>query len=97
MTPLRPNWPAGLPSPKVLQIATDAVCRLYVLPETELHPVTGDQSLQLAYLLTAYGLAPTEPQFPAAPSDMMGNVMAKERRSISRRVTGRLRAYSTQA
>jgi len=53
--PLRTD---GLPSAKALQFATDAVCRVRVLPETELHPEIGDQALQLAYLLTAYGLVP---------------------------------------
>jgi hypothetical protein len=66
MTPLRPNWPAGLPSPYALQIATDAVCRLYILPETERHPVVEDQALELAYLLAAYGLGQTEQQKTAA-------------------------------
>jgi hypothetical protein len=60
MISFRPNRPAGLPSAKALQFATDAVCRLSILSERELHPVTEDQALQLAYLLTAYGLVPTD-------------------------------------
>jgi hypothetical protein len=60
--PLRPRRTADLPSAKALQFATDAVCRVSVLPKTELHPEIGDQALQLAYLLTAFGLVPTEPQ-----------------------------------
>ena len=62
MIPLRPRRPACLPSAKALQFATDAVCQVSVLPDTELHPEIADQALQLAYLLTAYGLVPTEPQ-----------------------------------
>jgi hypothetical protein len=70
MATLRPNWPAGLPSPQALQTATDAMARQYVLPATMLHPVVVRQGLELAYLLSAYGLASTESQPPATPSDV---------------------------
>ena len=72
MATLRPNWPIGLPTPKALQTATDALCQRYVLPETMLHPVVVSQALELAYLLSAYGLVPEElpeaPQLAAAKS-----------------------------
>jgi hypothetical protein len=56
MATLRPNWPAGLPSPQALRAATDALARQYVLSETMLHTIVNSQALELAYLLTAYGL-----------------------------------------
>jgi hypothetical protein len=74
MATLRPNWPIGLPTPKALQTATEALCRHYALPETMLHPVVASQALELAYLLSAYGLVaeepPEAPQFVAANSDI---------------------------
>jgi hypothetical protein len=60
MATLRPNWPAGLPSPQALQTATDALARQYVLSETMLHPMVNGQALELAYLMTAYGLVPAK-------------------------------------
>jgi hypothetical protein len=65
MVPIRPNWPAGLPSPGTLQAATDALCRLYVLPATMLHTLVASQALELAYLLSAFGMAPAEPDAAA--------------------------------
>jgi hypothetical protein len=70
MATLRPNWPPGLPSPQALQEATNELCRQYVLPGTVLHPVLVRQALELAYLLTAYGLVPAEPQPAAAQPDI---------------------------
>jgi hypothetical protein len=61
LTPLRPNWPAGLPSPEALQAATDALHKYYVMPETLLHPVVVEQAIEMAYLLSAYGLTPADP------------------------------------
>ena len=74
VTPLRPRRPPGLPSAKALHFATEVVCRVSVLPETQLHPEIDDQVLQLAYLLTAYGLVPTEPQ-----KRPVGSVAPRER------------------
>jgi hypothetical protein len=61
MTPFPPNWLASQPSPQALQTATDALRRRYVLPETMHHPAVAVQVLELASLLSAYGLIPTEP------------------------------------
>jgi hypothetical protein len=65
MTPLQFNWPAVVASPSALRTATNALCRHYILPETLLHPVVIDQARELARLLSAYGLVPTEPQLVA--------------------------------
>jgi hypothetical protein len=70
MATLRPNWPAGLPSPQALQTATDAMARQYILPATMTHPVLVKQALELAYLISAYGLAPMESQPAATQSDV---------------------------
>ena len=48
--------PLGMPSPEALQMATDAVRRRYVLPETMQHPEVGSECLRLAYLIQSYGL-----------------------------------------
>jgi hypothetical protein len=77
MATLRPNWPAGLPSPEALQTATEALRRQYVLPATVLHPVVLRQALELGYLLSAYGLVPAEPH-PATPhSDIVVDAPGK--------------------
>ena len=70
MATLRPNWPPGLPSPEALLTATDALRRKYVLSGTVLHPVIAGQAIELAYLLSAYGLVPTERR--AAPARSYG-------------------------
>ena len=81
MPTLRPNWPAGLPSPQALQAATEAMCRQYVVPATMLHPMVARQCLELGYLLSAYGLAPAEPH-PATPhSDIMVDAPRKPSRT----------------
>ena len=72
MKPLGTKWPAGLPSPQALQTAVDALSRRYVQPETALHPVVIDQARELALLLSAYGLVPTEPQPLASRSGRVG-------------------------
>jgi hypothetical protein len=63
MTPVLFNWSAVVaPHPSALRNATNALCRHYILPETLLHPAVVDQVRELARLLSAYGLVPTEPQ-----------------------------------
>ena len=54
--------PLGMPSPKALRMATDAMRRYYVLPETMEHPAVRSECLRLAYLIQAYGLASTKPE-----------------------------------
>ena len=54
--------PLGMPSPEALQMATDAMRRHYVLPETMEHPAVRSECLRLAYLIQAYGLASTKPK-----------------------------------
>ena len=49
--------PLGMPSTEALQMATDAMRRHYVLPETMEHPAVRSECLRLAYLIQAYGLA----------------------------------------
>jgi hypothetical protein len=65
MTRLRNKSPAGLPSPEALQTAIDTLSRRHIQPETALHPVVLDQARELALLLSAYGLVPTEPPLAA--------------------------------
>jgi hypothetical protein len=83
MATLRPNWPAGLPSPQALQTATEALRRQYVLPATVLHPVILRQALELGYLLSAYGLVPVEPQTAADQSDIAVDTPRKSSRTAS--------------
>ena len=52
----------GMPSPEALRMATDAMRRYYVLPETMEHPAVRSECLRLAYLIQAYGLASTKPE-----------------------------------
>lgn len=47
----------GMPSPEALRIATDAICRHYVLPGTRHHPMVKSACIRLAYQLMAYGAA----------------------------------------
>jgi hypothetical protein len=51
----------GTPAPEALQMATDAMRRHYVLPETMEHPAVRSECLRLAYLIQAYDLASTKP------------------------------------
>jgi hypothetical protein len=55
------NAPFGMPSPEALQLATDAIRRRYVLPETMQHPQVRSECMRLAYMIQAYGLAGTAP------------------------------------
>jgi CheY-like chemotaxis protein len=57
----------GMPSPEALRMATDVVCRHYVLPETRHHPVVRSACVRLAYQLTAYGAASTTAPEVATP------------------------------
>ena len=45
-----------MPSPEALQLATDAIHRRYLLPETMQHPVVKSECISLAYFIQAYGL-----------------------------------------
>lgn len=68
--------PLGMPLARALEIATDAVNRLYVLPETREHPVTRAECLQLAYLIQAYDLASRPPEPHPAPKTTAGRCVA---------------------
>ena len=50
--------PLGMPSPEAMQMATDAIRRRYVPPETMQHPEVRSQCMRLAYLIQAFGLGP---------------------------------------
>ena len=56
------DLPLGMPSPEALQMATDAIRRHCVLPETMHHPAISFECMRLAYLIQAYGLASTRPE-----------------------------------
>ena len=47
---------------EALRMASDAMRRHYVLPETMEHPAVRSECLRLAYLIQAYGLASTKPE-----------------------------------
>jgi DNA-binding NtrC family response regulator len=49
-------------------MATDAIGRGYVLPETRLHPVVASAIMTMSYDLMSYGLAPAEPDLAGAHS-----------------------------
>ena len=66
MATLRPKWSAGLPDPNVVQAATDAIGGHFVLAESVSHPIVVSQAIELAYLLSAYGLVACEPERAAA-------------------------------
>ena len=72
MAMLRSNWPAGLAEPDAVQAAIDEICRHFILSETMTHPVIVEQAIGLAYLLSAYGLAPNEMERAAAQSRYSG-------------------------
>jgi CheY-like chemotaxis protein len=57
----------GMPSPEALRMATDAICRHYVLPETPRHPMVRSACVRLAYQLMAYGAASTTAPEVATP------------------------------
>jgi hypothetical protein len=82
MTPLRNNCPAGLPSPRALLTAIDALSRRYVLPETVLHPVVVDQARELALLLSAYAMTPPETPLVAPQSGLPGTRPRKRSASL---------------
>ena len=52
--------PMGLPSPQAAQMASDAIGRQFVLPETMQHPVITAAAMELAYLFMAYGMVPPD-------------------------------------
>ena len=54
----------GRPSPEALQLATDAIRRRCLLPETMQHPVVKSECISLAYLIQAYGLPPCGSMIP---------------------------------
>ena len=61
-------------------MATDALAQHYVLTETRQKPVVVGEAIKLAYLLSAYGLVPTQRRSAAAQSDMAGD----DARNVSR-------------
>ena len=60
---------AGWPSPEALHLATAAIWRGYILPETMQNPVVKFESTNLAFLIMAWGLAPTAAACRVAPDD----------------------------
>jgi hypothetical protein len=58
---------AVLPSPEALHLATAAIRRGYILPETTQHPVVQFECANLALLIMAWGLAPTDAACRVAP------------------------------
>jgi hypothetical protein len=47
------------PTPEALNLATVVIRRGYMLPETMEHPIIKSESINLALLFLAWGLAPT--------------------------------------
>ena len=79
--------PLGMPSTEALQMATDAMRRHYVLPETMEHPAVRSECLRLAYLIQAYGLASTKPEPQHAGTEKPPDVDT----AVRHRDLGRLR------
>jgi hypothetical protein len=77
------DWPAGLPDPHVVQAATEAIGGHFVLGESVSHPVVVNQGIELAYLLSAYGLVASEPERTATSecSDRSRSTLATGRRN----------------
>ena len=46
-------------SPEAFHLATAVIQRGYILPETMEHPAVKSESINLAFLIMAWGLAPT--------------------------------------
>ena len=61
--------PLGMPSPEALRMATDAIRRRYVLPETMQHPEVRSECLRLAYLIQSYGLTTAKAEPPHVKPD----------------------------
>ena len=76
--------PLGMPSPEALQMACDAMRRHYLLPETMEHPAVRAECLRLAYLIQAYGLAPTMPKPQEQPRDAYTLDLSRLRQLIDR-------------
>ena len=74
----------GMPSPEALRMASDAMRRHYVLPETMEHPAVRAECLRLAYLIQAYGLAPTMPKPQEKPRDAYTLDLSRLRQLIDR-------------
>ena len=55
------------PSAEALHLATAAIRRGYILPETMQHPIVQFECINLAFLIMAWGLAPTDAACRVAP------------------------------
>ena len=60
-------------SPLALHLATAAIRRSYILPETMQHPVVQFECTKLALLITAWGMVPTAGPCPVV-NDKLGLV-----------------------
>ena len=80
--------PLGMPSPEALRMATDAIRRHYLLPETMQHPEVRSECMRLAYLIQCYGLttAKSEPRH-AKPDKALYAVSPRQRPPRSYRDT----------
>jgi CheY-like chemotaxis protein len=74
------DTPLGMPSPEALRMATKAMCKHYIMPETKNHPVVRSECMRLAYTLYAYGLVPTNPECAVTQTAMRTTLFVKEKR-----------------
>ena len=81
--------PLGMPSPEALDMATAAIRRRNVLPETMEHPAVRAECLSLAYLIQAYGLASGKP----AEHHVEPTASLRPAFCCSARIAGRPRRY----
>jgi len=58
---VRRNLPPLAPTPAAQAMAADAIARRLVVPETRAHPAIHSAIMNLAYLITAYGMVPNTP------------------------------------
>jgi CheY-like chemotaxis protein len=57
------------PTPAAQAMAADAIGRRFVVPDTSGHPAIRSAILNLAYLITAYGMAPNTPKLDLATTN----------------------------
>jgi CheY-like chemotaxis protein len=81
------DTPLGMPPPEALRMATEAMCKHYIMPETRNHPVVRSECMRLAYTLFAYGLVPTKPARAVTQSALPTTMFVKEKRQAEPRHT----------
>jgi hypothetical protein len=74
--------PLGMPSPEALRLATGAIRRRYVLPETMQHSRVRSECMRLAYFIQAWGMCATAPTSRGEPDVCPVDEMAELRSGL---------------